>query len=336
MTKQESLMMKGVAILLMLFLHLFNHADVVASRCINFCHVQGLPLANWLSHAANPVSYYLFLGGFGLAIVNRGGRDVNKYKRIARLFITYWLSILIFVTIGHFVNSAKYPGSITTIIANATGYDTSYNGEMWFLLPYVVLSLFAPFLFKLFDRYKTRYILAVIYFMSLCTSFVISRYGEQYLYPNRWIYNPFLVFHLMFPFMLGAACVRHDFFEKLKEYSHKHKLLQKLSYLLVALIIVFRCSVKIRFTGAFLMLAIISLILIAPKPKSAVKALSFLGKYSTGMWMVHTYFCIYLFRDFIYGAKYPILIYILLIAVSLFSAIIIQKLSAKISSTLNI
>jgi uncharacterized membrane protein len=83
MNKQESLMMKGVAILLMLFLHLFNHADVVASRCINFCHIQGLPLANWLSHAANPVSYYLFLGGFGLAIVNRGGKMLINTKELS-------------------------------------------------------------------------------------------------------------------------------------------------------------------------------------------------------------------------------------------------------------
>jgi peptidoglycan/LPS O-acetylase OafA/YrhL len=234
------------------------------------------------------------------------------------------------------VNSAKYPGSITTIAANATGYDTSYNGEMWFLLPYVVLSLFAPFLFKLFDRYKTRYILSVVYFVNLCTSFVISKYGEQYLYPNRWIYNPFLVFHLMFPFMLGAACAQHNIFEKLKEYSQNHSLLPKLSYLFIAIIIVFWCSVKIRFASTFLMLAIISLILIAPKSKGVVKVLSFLGKYSTGMWMVHTYFCIYLFRDFIYGVKLPILIYLLLIAVSLLTAIIIQKLSTQLCTILRI
>jgi hypothetical protein len=84
------------------------------------------------------------------------------------------------------------------------------------------------------------------------------------------------------------------------------------------------------------MLAVISLIVIAPKPKFVTKALSYLGKYSTGMWMTHTYFCYYLFSDFIYGVKYPLLIYALLIAVSLFSAIIIQKSSAKISSTLDL
>jgi peptidoglycan/LPS O-acetylase OafA/YrhL len=336
MTKQESMMMKGVAILIMLFGHLFCHEHVVATACINLCSVRGVPLVAWLSRAAHPVDYYLFLGGLGLAISNRGGEDSNRYKRVVKLFIIYWLSLLIFVTIGHFINSVRYPGSITTIIANATAFDTSYNGEMWFLFPYVILSLLAPILFRLFDRYKTRYVLATMYFMHLCTSFVISRYGAQYLYPNRWIYNPLLVFHFMFMFMLGAACARHNYFEKLKKYSRKHRLLPKVSYILLALIFVLWSSIKIRFTATFLTLAIISLIIIAPKPQFVIKSLSYLGKYSTGMWMVHTYFCYYLFSDFIYSVKYPLLIYALLIAVSLFSAVIIQKSSAKVCSMLSI
>lgn len=334
MTKQESMMMKGVAILLMLFLHLFNHADVVASQCVNFCYIQGLPLANWLSHATNPVSYYSFLGGFGLTIVNARGQDVNRYKRIVRLFVTYWLSMIVFVTIGYFVNSVKYPGSITTIIANATGFDTSYNGEMWFLLPYVSLQLLVPALFKLFDRFKTGYVLAVIYFINLCTSFVISRYGAQYLYVNHWIYNPLLVFHLMFAFMLGAACARHNYFERIKVFVERYQLLSKYAYLLLLLIIVFWCSVKVRFISAFLMLAVISLIVVAKKNQLVIKSLSYLGKYSTGMWMVHTYFCYYLYHNFIYSVKYPIFIYSLLIVISLLSAIIIQKLSVGVLSAI--
>lgn len=235
------------------------------------------------------------------------------------------------MTIGYFINPAKYPGSFTTIIANATGFDTSYNGEMWFLLPYVLLSLLAPILlFKLFDRFKMRYVLIVIYIIHICTSFVLSRYGEQYLYANHWLYNPLLVFHLMFAFMLGAACVRCNYFERLKECTERHQLLSRTAYLLLLLIIVIWCSFKIRFIGTFLMLAVTSMIIIAPKPQFIINALSYLGKYSTGMWMVHTYFCVYLFHNFIYGVKYPILIYMLLIAVSLFSAIIIQKISATV------
>lgn len=33
-----------------------------------------------------------------------------------------------------------------------------------------------------------------------------------------------------------------------------------------------------------------------------------LGKQSTNIWLIHTFFCYYFFRDFIYSFKYPILI----------------------------
>lgn len=50
--------MKGVAILLMLFLHLFNQEDNVA-LCHNLLFVDGMPLVLILSRAANPVAFLL-------------------------------------------------------------------------------------------------------------------------------------------------------------------------------------------------------------------------------------------------------------------------------------
>ena len=52
MTREESKMMQGVAILTMIFYHLFYPNEV------NF-------LAN-MARAANPVAFYVFISGYGL------------------------------------------------------------------------------------------------------------------------------------------------------------------------------------------------------------------------------------------------------------------------------
>lgn len=50
MTRQQTQMMKGVAILLMIFLHLFNQSSNV-DLCHNLIYIGGEPLALILSRA---------------------------------------------------------------------------------------------------------------------------------------------------------------------------------------------------------------------------------------------------------------------------------------------
>lgn len=221
MNKQESQMMKGVAILLMLFLHLFNQLHNV-ELCRNFIFINDLPLVYILCRAANPVAFFLILGGYGLYKVNEG-EDKHRWSRILKLFIHYWIILIMFVSIGCYLHPSRYPGSISTIISNFTSFNTSYNGEMWFLFPYIVLSLLAPYIFRFMKRYKTWQIIATTLFIHLCTSFCISRYGTSHLYHNLWLYNPLLVIHLLFAFSLGAVAARGNFFEKVKDKFHKLK-----------------------------------------------------------------------------------------------------------------
>ena len=59
LSKENSKVIKGIAILLMLFYHLFNYDN--AEACINFFHMGGVPLASWLARACNPVAIFLLL-----------------------------------------------------------------------------------------------------------------------------------------------------------------------------------------------------------------------------------------------------------------------------------
>ena len=57
--------MKGIAILLMLFYHLFNQMRYV-DLCDCLIYIGDAPAVYILSRAANPVAFFLVLGGYGM------------------------------------------------------------------------------------------------------------------------------------------------------------------------------------------------------------------------------------------------------------------------------
>ena len=127
MSKQDTKFLKGLAILLMLFLHLFNHEDNYNS----FCFIGDDSLVSILTRACNPVSFFLILGGIGLYSVWKSGKGKIKdnFKRIFRLYVHYWIILLIFVSIGFFVNSEKYPGSFKIFASFMLIFSVSISGK---------------------------------------------------------------------------------------------------------------------------------------------------------------------------------------------------------------
>lgn len=128
MSRQESQIIKGVAIVLMLFLHLFNQQNNIA-LCNTFFYLGEKPLLSYLVRAANPVAFFLILGGYGMYCVWQKG-DKHRWTRIWNLILHYWIILLIFVSIGHFMFPYKYPGGWLQILGNVTAFNTTYNGEM--------------------------------------------------------------------------------------------------------------------------------------------------------------------------------------------------------------
>lgn len=64
-SKDTTLILKGIAILMMIFLHLFNRAEYY-SLCESFIHIDGTPLVYFIARACNPVGFFCFLSGYGV------------------------------------------------------------------------------------------------------------------------------------------------------------------------------------------------------------------------------------------------------------------------------
>ena len=306
----------------MLFLHLFNHLD----SWIDINLGNNVRLMTFLSHATNPVGFYLLLGGVGMYFLYKRGGN-NQWKRILKLYIHYWIVLLIFVSLGWLMNRDGYPGSFIKILSNITAFSTSYNAECWFLLPYAILTLISPYLFYCIDRWPKQTLL-ISFPISIITMFIVSRYGAQYLFNNMWLYNPFLVIHISFNFILGATLLKYEHFTRriikfLAKYSY-------LNWILLFLLIIIQCVISSAAIGSFYVLFFIILFLSAPRWKWFDTCLAHLGDHSMTMWFIHTWFCYYLFHDYIYSFSYPPIIYFVLFILTYISSHIIKSLAAPI------
>lgn len=59
------------------------------------------------------------------------------------------------------------------------------------------------------------------------------------------------------------------------------------------------------------------------------KILLELGRKSMVMWLTHAFFYCFLIPEFIYGFRYPLLIFVALVVVSYLSAVVVMWLSDK-------
>ena len=106
MTKEQTTYIKGIAILMMLFLHLFNHWN--PGEYSAWLYIGDLPLVNIIARACSPVGIFLMLSGYGLHYVYVRNKLSMKgqVKRLLKIYIHYWLILLIFVSIGHYILAA--------------------------------------------------------------------------------------------------------------------------------------------------------------------------------------------------------------------------------------
>lgn len=311
MNKSETTILKGVAILMMIFHHLFNRPDNVY-LCADTTLWNGQSLLLWLSNACNPVAFFVLLGGFGMYIVNSKG-DNHRYSRILKLYTHFWTILTVFLIIGYLMFPDVYPGSIEKLLTNLIGYEVDYNNEYWFLFPYVILMLSSPYLFKITSRYKSVFVILSSAIITLFASFLISRYKDSFLINHTWLLQIVRYFNFFLAFMIGAMAAREQWFEKIRSYLERKKWA---IWPLLMIVFIVRCGINTSIVSAPYAFLFILLFLAAPRAGWIDKLLSAFGKVSMDIWFIHTWICYYLFHDWIYSLHHPMWIFLALSTIS--------------------
>lgn len=326
-SKENSLLLKGFALLLMVVLHLFmNEGTMKEAFCL--CSIQNIPLATWLTRGCSPVGYFLFVSGYGLYykhLTNSIGGG-----KIIRLYKLYWLSLVIFLPLAIWIDPDSYPGNWIHCLGSITAFRTYWNGEIWFLFPYVLLFITSKYVFRLLDICGSIRTMFISYVLGLCSMYLVSRYYTKYFCSHYAVYHVVLYFNCLFMFVMGALfckCSKREF----KGLPAKIlSLPQRVLYTLFVMIFLSECIINFAPYTCLCQLALILLFLRINWIGIIKRSLKLFGHYSTVVWFVHTWICYYCFKDIIYNLHYPLLMLVVTMISSLAVGYIIIKLDAKI------
>lgn len=186
--KEETLIIYGIAILLMIWHHLFIepawYSDGVEIRSTLGNKVQ--VITTFLACFGNIcVSIFAFVSGYALYV------NSNKFslkKQIAKLFqflTAYWLVLFVFYIIGY-LNNDEFPSS-KTLITNLFGLGTGplehyINCSFaWYVAFYIQFIFLSPFLLSIFQK-RSKFIdlIACIFILTLV---YVSRNWNEFLHP---------------------------------------------------------------------------------------------------------------------------------------------------------
>lgn len=328
-SKDKSQLIKGIVIIMMIFLHLFNknHTDL----CVNLIYIGDQPFAKWLSNACGPVGFFLLLSGYGLAYTYEKGNlsFTKQLKRIFKLYMHYWIILAVFLSIGYYIYADRYPGSWQRIIINATGWKCDYNFEMWFLFPYSLVALTSYYIIKAIE--KIGYLRAVL--LTACINFsacyIISRYHATILADNSVLAMGVVYAQFLYPFTVGVTFCRAKF-------QIKWHIPSWLALLMMVIAITIVATINISVTYIVYVPLMTFLFCQLSYPKWLDSILTELGRKSMPMWMIHTWYCNYLFQEQVYSLKYPIFILGVVVIISYLTALPFMWITKKVIALINI
>ena len=158
-TPEQSKHLQGIAILMMLFMHLFQKDYHGLFEPLVF-FPNGVPLSFYIGLFCDAcVPIFAFVSGYGLYFKftrDRVGYTKSNRKRLLKLYLTLWIIILLIpVGLGLLMQQESYPGSWTNVLSNLLALDwNSYSGAWWFFTTYVLFVLTSSFWFRLVEKLR--------------------------------------------------------------------------------------------------------------------------------------------------------------------------------------
>lgn len=328
-TIPQSKIVKTVAILMMLCLHLFNRAYEGLFTPVLFIGAQ--PLSYYISLFSDAcVPIFLFISGYGLYFNYQKDKDImvkSNTIRLFKLYINYWLVVVLFaVLLGFLLGKEGYPGTFTKFTLNFLGLGNSYNGAWWFFFTYILLTLTAPLLFKVLESYST-WLFLIFVLLFYFVSFYFRVYNNA-LFTNpylAWVFKQFYLFGTSFlPFILGAMVLQKKWHSQFSNRFGVLKYKSLVAQLGIGILIVIHGFIPNLVIAPFLAIPFIFFWNQIALGKYIEGFLIWLSEHATNLWLVHMFFYMIYFESFIYAPKYPILIFANLLFWSIAASYIIN------------
>lgn len=335
-SREDTKAIKAIAIILMLYHHLFAFPDRIpeGTECISICSILDNTSAYFIGNFGKIcVALFLFLGGLGtyLSCKDKDNLSYTIIRKVSGLYKAYWKVFIIFIPICLFIGVERVTPNLYSFIENFLGINITYNGEWWFFTPYLLLIIIFPLIFRLMRRGKSFLTdVFIISFLHAVITYLLPNVLEQ-----EWaseFANSLFGFHtinmlsLLPIFAVGCVFAKYDILSKIKTKTSSNPV-----YLIVAIAILFSVVYLRYMTGGvydFLYapaLIISIMILLNTRLTSFLrKGLAYIGKQSTNMWLIHSFWCYSIIPKIVYAPRYTPLIFLWLFVLSYVSSILID------------
>lgn len=317
MKLKDSQLIKGIGILLMFFHHLYYNVENYTSY-----ELSGLIINSDINYkiavaAKVCVSLFVFITAYGISTKLKAYSDTNNTKSIysdiclksaVKLIKNISCLLLIIIFISYLFNfehsassvwGASLLKKIIGFVTNALGVAGLFNiplyaSSWWYIRLALLLIALIPVLYKAVCKFGGASILLLSLFIIQSLGFNTTTDGlPRYLLVT----------------VLGIVFAEYNIIEKVENYLNNNKALKSLTVILLILSVPVIIIIRSHTSSKYLVDAVMTLVIVLianlfiryiPIVRTI---LSSFGKYSLQMWLIHSFFTVYWFREFTYSFK---------------------------------
>lgn len=346
-TKEHTMQMKGIAIIILLFHHCFLNAQRWATvpyeklattkgwgyYPISFAPFSSHTIQYLASFSKICVAMFVFMTGYGMWVSYESQKKkttMSNYikKRMVTLMtgflIIFAVTEILAIPTGRFIEVYGHDfRSVVYMIIDALGLAKLLGTPLfcltwWYMSLAIVLIMIFPFVHSIMEKYQWVVVVASIIVPRACG------FGQSTD-----------LFRYLLAYTLGMYFAQHDLLARIKEKFMEQNVAGKLLSLIVSLIglaVIIKCRQNawigwkyLDFWDGFaaMYMIVISYIYIL-NGKWIVKGLGFLGKHSMNIFLIHSFYRDVFFHEFTYSFYYAWLDYIVLMAISLVTSIVLE------------
>ncbi len=332
--KKDTLTVKGIAIILLLFYHLFESDELITSMSVDYAPFSKKVFLTLSGYSNICVAIFVFLSAYG---ITKGLMDCSAYsllpaikqayKRALKLIVNFaamYISVNL-LWFRHFDYTNLYgetPQGLIYVLLDALGLSEllntpTLNMTWWYMKLALSIIFLVPFLFPLLQKLG-KYMLVPAFLLP----FIVTLDSDVSRY--------FLVI------CLAMVTAYEKWFEKIFAFNLYKPVKLLAALLLLALSVLIRQNYIVHSYFLWIVDAPIAFLicLFSAEFVSIIPgislSLSFLGKHSMNIFFVHTFFYMILYREFIYSFKYSWTILLVLIAITLVYSILLEMLKSGI------
>lgn len=346
-TKEHTMQMKGIAIIILLFHHCFLNAQRWATvpyeklattkgwgyYPISFAPFSSHTIQYLASFSKICVAMFVFMTGYGMWVSYESQKKkttMSNYikKRMVTLMagflIIFVVTEILAIPTGRFIEVYGHDfRSVVYMIIDALGLAKLLGTPLfcltwWYMSLAIVLIMIFPFVHSIMGKYQWVVVVASIIVPRACG------FGQSTD-----------LFRYLLAYTLGMYFAQHDLLVRIKEKFMEQNVAGKLLSLIVSLIglaVIIKCRQNawigwkyLDFWDGFaaMYMIVISYIYIL-NGKWIVKGLGFLGKHSMNIFLIHSFYRDVFFHEFTYSFYYAWLDYIVLMAISLVTSIVLE------------